>query len=154
MRYCSDPTSNGQASVYPCHPWISMLAHTVHQCIYQSAITCINNVKLIYTSQVTAETNNRVWSPINAIGRLSVDHNPVPYSYSSEENICNMIRCSRVGQYIECTGKITIRKQMIKLYYMQYGFVALCLSFVCVKAGFIFPTTKEYQESVLRSFLS
>ena len=42
---CSDPTSDGQASVYLCHPWISMLAHTVHQCIYQSAITCINNVK-------------------------------------------------------------------------------------------------------------
>ena len=32
---------------------------------------------------------------------------------------------------------------MIKLFYMQYGFVALGLSFVCVKAGFIFPTTKE-----------
>ena len=47
---CSDPTSNDQASVYLCHPWIGMLAHTVHQCIYQSAITCINNVKLIYTS--------------------------------------------------------------------------------------------------------
>ena len=26
---------------------------------------------------------------------------------------------------------------------MQYGFVALGLSLVCVKAGFIFPTTKE-----------
>ena len=25
---------------------------------------------------------------------------------------------------------------------MQYGFVALYLSFVCVKAGFIFPTSK------------
>ena len=42
---CSDPTSDYQASVYLCHPWIGMLAHTVHQCIYQSAITCINNVK-------------------------------------------------------------------------------------------------------------
>jgi hypothetical protein len=50
LTNCSDPTSNGQASVYLCHPWISMLAHIVHQCIYQSAITCINNVKLIYTS--------------------------------------------------------------------------------------------------------
>ena len=39
-----------------------------------------------------------------------------------------------------------------KLYYMQYGFVALYLSFVCVKAGFIFPPTKEYQQSVLRVF--
>ena len=49
---CSDPTSNGKAYVYPCHPWIGMLAHTVHQCIYQSAITCINNVKfpLVYES--------------------------------------------------------------------------------------------------------
>ena len=65
-----------------------------------------------------------------------------------------MIRCSHVGQYIECTGKITIRKTDDKLYYMQYGFVALYLSFVCVKASFIFPTTKEYQESVLWSFLS
>jgi hypothetical protein len=54
-----------------------MLAHTVHQCIYQSAITCINNVKLIYTLQISAETDNRVWSPINAIGKLSVDRNPV-----------------------------------------------------------------------------
>jgi hypothetical protein len=76
-HFCSDPTSNGQASVYLCHPWISMLAHTVHQCIYQSAITCINNVKLIYTLQISAETDNRVWSPINAIGKLSVDRNPV-----------------------------------------------------------------------------
>ena len=41
-----------------------------------------------------------------------------------------MIRCSRVGQYIECTGKITVRKTDDKLYYMQYGFVALYLSFV------------------------
>ena len=66
-----------------------------------------------------------------------------------------MRRCSRVGQYIECTGKITIREsRLIKLFYMQYGFVALGLSFVCVKASFIFPTTKEYQEFVLWSFLS
>ena len=56
-----------------------------------------------------------------------------------------MIRCSRVGQYIECTGKITVIKTDDKLYYMQYGFVALYLSFVCVKAGFIFPTTKKCQ---------
>ena len=54
-----------------------------------------------------------------------------------------MIRCSRVGQYIECTGKITVIKTDDKLYYMQYGFVALYLSFVCIKAGFIFPTSKE-----------
>ena len=65
-----------------------------------------------------------------------------------------MIHCSRVGQYIECTGKITVRKTDDKLYYMQYGFVALGPSFVSAKADFIFPTTKEYQESVLRSFLS
>ena len=62
--------------------------------------------------------NSRVWSPINAIARLSVDRNPVPYSYSLEESICNMIRCSHVGQYIECTGKITVRKTYDKLYYM------------------------------------
>ena len=37
---------------------------------------------------------------------------------------------------------------------MQYGFVALSLSFVCINAGFIFPTSKEYQESVLQNFLS
>ena len=43
---------------------------------------------------------------------------------------------------------------MIKLFYMQYGFVALRLMFFFIKAGFIFPTTKEYQESVLWSFLS
>ena len=53
---------------------------------------------------------NRVWSPINAIGKLNVDRNPVPYCYSLEESICNMIRCSRVGQYIECTGKITVER--------------------------------------------
>ena len=54
-----------------------------------------------------------------------------------------MIHCSRVGQYIECTGKITVRKTDDKLYYMQYGFVALYLSFVCIKASFIFPRSKE-----------
>ena len=53
-----------------------------------------------------------------------------------------MIRCSRVGQYIECTGKITVIKTDDKLYYMQYGFVALYLSFVCVKAIFYFPYIK------------
>ena len=56
-----------------------------------------------------------------------------------------MRRCSRVGQYIECTGKITVRKTDDELYYMQYGFVALYLSFVCVKAGFIFPTSKKFR---------
>ena len=54
-----------------------------------------------------------------------------------------MRHCSSVGQYIECTGKITIRKTDDKLYHMQYGFVALYLSFVCIEAGFIFPTSKE-----------
>ena len=52
-----------------------------------------------------------------------------------------MRRCSRVGQYIKCTGKITVRKTDDKLYYMQYGFVALGLSF-CIKASFIFPYVK------------
>ena len=71
-----------------------------------------------------------------------------------KKNICNMRRCSRVGQYIECIGKITVRKTDDKLYYMQYGFVALYLSFVCVKAGFILPTSKAKVKSVLWSFLS
>ena len=52
-----------------------------------------------------------------------------------------MIRCSRVGPYIECTGKITVRKTNDKLYYMQYDFVALGLRF-CIKAGIIFPYIK------------
>jgi hypothetical protein len=77
LASCSDPTSDGQVSVYLCYPWISMLAHTVHQCIYQSAITCISNEKLIYTLRISAETGKRVWSPINAIGKLSVDRNPI-----------------------------------------------------------------------------
>ena len=63
-----------------------------------------------------------------------------------------MIRCSRVGQYIECTGKITVRKIDDKLYYMQYGSVALYLSFVCVKASFIFPTSKESTEVCTTEF--
>ena len=42
---------------------------------------------------------------------------------------------------------------MKSLFYMQYGFVALCLSFVWVKAAFIFPTSKEYQKSSLQIYL-
>ena len=56
--------------------------------------------------------------------------------------------CSRVGQYIECTSKIILRKQMIKLYYMQYGIVALYLSFVCVNAEFHFPYNKGIVQEV------
>ena len=37
---------------------------------------------------------------------------------------------------------------------MQYGFVALYLSFVLHKSWFYFPYIKEIQESILRSFLS
>ena len=32
---------------------------------------------------------------------------------------------------------------MLKLFYMKYGFVALGLSFVCLKAGFYFPYNKR-----------
>ena len=57
-----------------------------------------------------------------------------------------MRRCSRVGQYIECTGKITIREsRLIKLFYMQYGFVALGLSFVLHKSWLYFPYNKSVQ---------
>ena len=59
-----------------------------------------------------------------------------------------MIRCSRVGQYIECTGKITVRKIDDKLYYMQYDFVALYLSFFVCKSWFYFPYNKENDRSL------
>ena len=68
--------------------------------------------------------------PIQLHDKLSVEQRPIA-PLILVGNVCNMRRCSRVGQYIECTGND-------KLYYMQYGFVALYLSFVCVKAGFIF----------------
>ena len=131
VNMCSDTISvatrlkTSQASVFLCHPWISMLAHTVHQCIYQSAITCKQRKTDIYLKYLSGSSQGS-GVPINTNGKLSVDRNPESYSYSSKKNICNIRRCSRVGQHIEYAGKS--HKRGVKsnhLYYMHIWQVGL-----------------------------
>ena len=127
VNMCPDTISiatrlkKSQASVFLCHPWISMLAHTVHQCIYQSAITCKQRKTDIYLKYFSRSSQGS-GVPINTNGKLSVDRNPESYSYSSKKNICNIRRCSRVGQHIEYAGKSHMRGG--KISYILYAYMA------------------------------